>query len=205
MSGPEIPNYLEDIRDELQGLDQNTDEVEAKLDSVIAELQDIEVDVENVDVNTDEVESELQDVNTELDSIDGLLDELDDALFSTTDEDELRVRYIDLRGEVGELNQADFDSQIDATLPANGELVSEVRAPGGDSINGQAKSSGQYSILVRWRDFDGDLIREEGVASNRNGGEWSNFRLDPKNPFADIVVAEDSGTDQTATISTHFR
>lgn len=127
MSNPEVSNYLEDIRDELQGLDQNTDEVEAKLDSVISELQDIEIDIESVDVNTDEVEtkldsviSELQDIETDVESVDANTDTVEselqdintelDQIDANTDEVEVKLDSV-----ISELQDIEADTEANTS------------------------------------------------------------------------------------------
>jgi hypothetical protein len=106
---------------------------------------------------------------------------------------------------VGYIGQTDYDFHNDATLPANDESVGSVRAPGGDRLIGQAVSTGQWSLAVRWLDGDDNIVREEGISSNHEADRWANFSLDSKSPFADIVVYDQSGSEQTVSMTVHYR
>lgn len=105
----------------------------------------------------------------------------------------------------GFLKQTDYDFVKDSTLSANGEITTSVRAPGGGKLNGQVTSTGQFTLNVRWLDADDSVVREEGISANHEANDWANFSLDPKSPFADIVVYDDTGSDQTVNITTHYR
>lgn len=106
---------------------------------------------------------------------------------------------------VGRLQQTDFAFQNDTSVSADGEVSTRLEAPGGEQIQGQAKSSGQYSIQVEWLDPDGNVVRREGVISNREGGTWSNYSLDPKSAFVNIVVVNDTSSQQTVNLTGHYR
>lgn len=106
---------------------------------------------------------------------------------------------------VGVVGQADYGFLNNVTLPADGRASVRVKAPGGDFINGQAIASAQYGILVRWLDDDDQLIREEGIISNREGGKWSNYKVDPKGPFAEIVIENRTNTQETASLTVHYK
>lgn len=108
-------------------------------------------------------------------------------------------------GLSGYLSQTDYAIQNGTTLPADGEVTGTARAPGVDTVMGQARSTGQWSLHVRWLDEDDSVVREEGISSNTEAGRWANFSLDPKSPFVQIVVEDDSGFEQTADLTVHLQ
>lgn len=103
------------------------------------------------------------------------------------------------------IEQADFAFENDVSVAADGETSSRMEAPGGDNIQGQAKSSGQYSLSIEWLDEDRNLVRREGIISNRDGEVWSNFSLEPKSPYVNIIVENDTSSEQTVNLTGHYR
>lgn len=103
------------------------------------------------------------------------------------------------------LPQTDEDFINDATIAAGDELRLEARAPGGGQINGQAVSTGVFSIDVEWLNRDGAVVRTEGVASNREADRWANYALDPKSPYINIVIINDTSSQQTVSGTLHYR
>jgi len=105
----------------------------------------------------------------------------------------------------GVLGQADKGFLNDEPVAADGEVFIEMLAPGGDKIQGQAVSTGQYSLQVEWLDEDLNVVRREGVISNRKAGEWSNYSLDPKSPYVRVIVVNNTTSQQTANMTGHYR
>lgn len=105
---------------------------------------------------------------------------------------------------VGVIAQTDYNFLNGNTLPADGEISAIVRAPGGDSIQGQAISSGMWSLTVRWLDEDENVVREQGISNNTEADTWASFQLSAKSPFVEVVVEDESGTEQTASLTVHY-
>lgn len=105
----------------------------------------------------------------------------------------------------GVLVQADEGFINDESVSAHEETSILMTAPGGDQINGQAQSTGQYSLDVEWLDDNLEVVRREGIISNRESDEWSNYALAPKSPNVRIVIVNREDTEQTISMTGHYR
>lgn len=102
-----------------------------------------------------------------------------------------------------EPNTSDSDSINGATLPADSEVVMNLSLVGTESLIVQAKSTGSYNLVVRWKDNTNTVIREETVSSSVSGGSWTDFNIDSKSDSADVVVVDNSSSEQTVNATAH--
>lgn len=117
-------------------------------------------------------------------------------------EDALLGRDPDLHSFI---SQSDADFLNGESVAAGDEVGLQMNALGGEQIQGQAKSTGQYSLQVEWLDTDLNVVRREGVISNREGDVWSNYSLDPKSPYVRVIVVNDTTIEQTIDMTGHYR
>jgi hypothetical protein len=101
--------------------------------------------------------------------------------------------------------ESDFGFDNGTSLNANGEVTTQLQAQGGDGIEGQAKSSGSYNVSIRWEDDSDNTIREENIASNVTGGDWTDINKNAKSAFATVVVSDNSGNSQTVDGTYHYK
>jgi len=96
-------------------------------------------------------------------------------------------------------NDGDAGSINGAALLANDSVtVASLAAVGTESLHGQAKSTGSYDLAVEWLDAAGGVIRSETLASPVAGGTWTDINVDARSPYADVIITDTSGADQTA-------
>jgi len=100
-------------------------------------------------------------------------------------------------------NASDSDSLNAATLAANGELTMSLSSNGATEILGQANSSGQFDVLVRWFNSASDQIREETIQSGASAGQWYDINIPAKSAEAEIVISDTSGAEQTVDATVH--
>jgi len=108
--------------------------------------------------------------------------------------------------EVNALPDADFVSGAGDTLGASSSVTYSISALGADGLDGRAKSSGSYDLEIRWMDGNGNVLQTTSVASGVAGGTWTDITGETAiSPFADVVITDTSGADQTADLGLHLR
>jgi len=185
------PGVANDINEILQ----SNDEVEGKLDDVIKELQDIESDLDDdVEVKLDAVISELQDIESDIETVD------------TTLKNKLNSVISELQDiEQNQDEKRDTGFIISETISAGGTISRELDAFGGSSINGQFISTGKITLKIQWLDaVGGSVVREQNVINNAVADNWKIFQLNPSSPYVNLILEDESGSDQTVNATYHY-
>lgn len=92
------------------------------------------------------------------------------------------------------------------TITGGGTIERQLNAIGGTAVNGQFLSTGTMTLRVQWLDAEnGSVIREQNVINNAIADDWKTFQLEPTSPYINLILEDESGTDQTVNASYHYR
>nr|ADE29173.1 hypothetical protein [uncultured virus] len=136
------------------------------------------------------------------------IDQIQDALQSAGG-DELRVRTFNSSGDAQDLQQTASAYENATNVNADAEVANLLVAPGGSNITGRVVSSGQYDVIVRYQDDQGNTIFTETVATGVAGGTQTrlgpnNTTVEPESDHVEIAISDTSSAQQTVNAVLHF-